>query len=110
MSRIAERFMPAAYGGLPGYKEPTTSKAAAIAIKPKAAALQEYVLAAIVRSPAGLTADEAASAIGESILSTRPRLSELRADTKLVPTGERRRNASGQMAKVWIDTKRGRTR
>jgi hypothetical protein len=48
-----------------------------------------------------LTADEAAAKLGESVLSIRPRISELRARGLIAPTGERRRNASGMRAMVW---------
>ena len=47
------------------------------------------------------TADEVAGKLGISILSVRPRFSELAASGRLVDTGERRSNSSGKMAKVW---------
>lgn len=48
-----------------------------------------------------LTADEVAQKIGRHVLSVRPRMSELRARGLIVPTGKRRRNASGKTAVVW---------
>ena len=46
------------------------------------------------------TADEAAEALHTSILSIRPRVTELKALGKLVDTGIRRPNASGRSAAV----------
>jgi hypothetical protein len=43
----------------------------------------------------GLTADECAGLMRESILAVRPRLSELREDGLIVDSGLRRRNVSG---------------
>ncbi len=43
----------------------------------------------------GRTADEIAAGLRRSILSVRPRVSELHADGKIMPTDDRRRNESG---------------
>ena len=51
---------------------------------------------------AGLTADEAADALGESVLSIRPRFTELLRLAKIKDSGQRRRNDSGRSAKVWV--------
>jgi hypothetical protein len=48
----------------------------------------------------GMTADEAARALGLSVLATRPRVTELRKLGLLEPTGARRRNDSGLLAAV----------
>lgn len=50
----------------------------------------------------GLTADECAEGLSESILSVRPRLSELRRAGILIDSGLRRKNFSGKSATVWI--------
>ncbi|HXL66625.1 MAG TPA: hypothetical protein VN938_16370 [Xanthobacteraceae bacterium] len=105
MSKIAE----AAFGDLfyperPGFKEPTTSKDAARAMASSAPLLRERVFAAIRSAgPRGMTPDEAATAIGETVLAVRPRVTELSKGThvRIIPTGERRTNASGLRAKVW---------
>jgi len=100
MKEQADLFYPAA----PGFKEKTTSRDAARAITGDAMLLREQVFAAIARAGArGLTADEAAGALGRSVLSVRPRVTELsKADPpRIVPTGERRRNDSGMSAKAW---------
>jgi predicted ArsR family transcriptional regulator len=49
----------------------------------------------------GATADEIATELGESVLSVRPRVSELRALGEIEETGERRVNESGRRAIVW---------
>jgi len=70
----------------------------------RAADLRNRVYIAIAAAgAAGLTSDEAAEALGESILSVRPRVTELSKEKppRVVPTGARRRNESGMSAKVW---------
>jgi hypothetical protein len=104
MSRISEAYDPGAYGGLPGYKEPTTSRDAARAVSSSAPLLRERVFAAIRAAGArGMTADEAAAAVEETVLAVRPRVTELAKATpaRIVPTGERRKNESGLSAKAW---------
>jgi hypothetical protein len=51
--------------------------------------------------PRGLTADEVAKLTGESVLTARPRVSELGAQGLLERTCERRKNDSGMTAAVW---------
>jgi predicted ArsR family transcriptional regulator len=87
------------YPNSPGYKRPGTSREAAEAIKPRAAILRERSLAALKHRP--MTADEVAAHLGESVLSIRPRITELHELGLIEQTGERRRNASGRMAAVW---------
>jgi len=88
------------YPATPGWSEPTTSKAAARSIGHRAGDLRDRVLTALREAgDSGLTADEAAAALRESVLAVRPRLTELKG--KIEPTGERRANASGLSAKVW---------
>ncbi len=88
------------YPKFPGSKEPTTSLDAAVAAAETAPFLRGEVLAALAGVPAGLTADEIADKVGKSILSIRPRVSELARMGEIVPTGERRKNESGLKAKV----------
>lgn len=103
MSRISESFNPVPYGGTPGFKEPTTSRDAAINIRGRAGNLQAKVLTAIIAAGArGLTADEAAAALGETVLAIRPRVTELKEQRRIERSGERRKNASGMNAAVWI--------
>lgn len=48
-----------------------------------------------------LTADEAAVLMSESVLSVRPRFSELHKGGLILDTGSRRSNESGKSAAVW---------
>jgi hypothetical protein len=92
------------YPNSPGFKEPTTSQDAAAAVANKAAFLRERILGAIASAGArGLTPDEAAETLGETVLAVRPRFTELgpKHGTKIVETGDRRANASGLKAKAW---------
>lgn len=77
-----------------------TSAAAARAISSKANTLRARALDLIRRHSElpvwnGLTADETASLMRESVLAVRPRLSELREDGLIVDSGLRRKNISG---------------
>jgi DNA-directed RNA polymerase specialized sigma24 family protein len=105
MSRVAEKHLgDSPYAGEPGWKEPTTSKDAARAVDSRATILRHQVYTAILAAgERGLTADEVAAKLGISVLSARPRVSELAkaAQPWIVPTGERRKNESGLFAKVW---------
>ena len=90
------------YPDAPGWKEPDTSRKAADSTARRAALLRERCLRALRDAgAAGLTADEAAERLGESILSVRPRFTELLRTGRIADTGKRRRNASGRQAKVW---------
>lgn len=90
------------YPHSPGFREPTTSRDAAKVTAGRATSLRERVFEAIRRSgSAGLTADQAASALAETVLSIRPRVAELAKTGRLVRTGERRPNESGLKAAAW---------
>ena len=102
MSRIAEHYLgdtPASYPQTPGFKEHTTSRDAAKVVSSRSRTLREKVLQALQSRP--MTADEVAAFLGETVLATRPRLSELLADGKIIATGDKRPNASRLMAKVF---------
>jgi len=94
-------FESARYPSTPGHRGVSTSIAAAEAVKPKAATLRAGVLECLRKNPDGLTADECAVMMGETVLSVRPRLTELKQLRQIVPAGIKRPNASGLMAKVW---------
>jgi predicted ArsR family transcriptional regulator len=93
--------MIATYPESTGWKtdSPPTSKAAGLAVEDRAATLREQAYGRLVCAPC--TADEVAEELHESVLAIRPRLSELRAQGRIEPTGERRKNASGHSAAVW---------
>jgi len=89
----------ARYPAAPGYKRGGTSKAAADSMKEKAPTLRQKVLDVLFHQE--LTADECAAEVGKSLLSIRPRLTELLRLGKIADTGETRHNASGKQATVW---------
>jgi predicted ArsR family transcriptional regulator len=88
------------YPNSPGFKGRDTSADAAAEVAEKAPLLRARCLAVLERSN-GLTADEVAGRLGASILSVRPRITELTRLNKVRDSGERRRNASGKRAIVW---------
>jgi predicted ArsR family transcriptional regulator len=63
--------------------------------------LRARVLEVFALTPSGLTADEIAAKLDESVLAVRPRVSELFHAGLIEKTGERRHNASGLPAHVW---------
>lgn len=95
MSPLPDLF---SYPASPGHYGSDTSRAAAEHIAPDAARLRGMVLAEIRRAPG--TADEIAGRLALSILSVRPRVTELAKTGAIEDTGERRANASGRSAKV----------
>lgn len=91
------------YPTSPGYKKVGTSQDAARSVARRSGALKNRALDAIKNAgTAGLTADECAAVLGESVLSIRPRFSELLGAGLIRETGQRRRNASGKMADVLV--------
>ena len=87
------------YPSAPGFKKYGTSAEAAERISAEAGTLRAKVLA-IFRDGHELTADQVAEMLGKSVLSIRPRLSELVAVHLIEPTGRRRLNVSGMSADV----------
>jgi hypothetical protein len=91
------------YPDAPGFKEWGASRDAALAIAPAVPALQDRVLR-LLKSLAPdecLTADEIAIRLQRSILSIRPRVSELAVAGKIVRTDQRGKNESGMTACKW---------
>lgn len=84
-----------------GSQDRDTSRDAAAEIAPKAQILRARALEVLERSN-GLTADQVAARLGMSILSIRPRCTELARMGKVRDSGERRLNASGKKAIVWM--------
>lgn len=89
------------YPATPGYKVAGPSKDAAIAMIPTAGTLRYRVFSAIEKSQNGLTTDECADRLGETVLSVRPRFTELASGGWIEDSGKRRKNASGRSATVW---------
>jgi predicted ArsR family transcriptional regulator len=89
-----------AYPHAPGAQDRDTSREAAAALAGTARQLRARALHVLEHSN-GLTADEVAGRLGLSILSIRPRLTELSRLGKARDSGDRRTNASGKRAIVW---------
>ena len=85
----------------PGFKVAGPSEQAARQIAGHARTLRADVWRVIHEPSAGITADEIAAKLGKSILSVRPRVSELHRLGMIEPTGGRGRNESGMTATVW---------
>lgn len=87
------------YPDAPGYKARSTSRAAAEGVAPKAGTLRARVLDAIRARPG--TPEEIAARLGEPVLNTRPRTSELVRMGLIEDSGERRKAMGGRSAIVW---------
>lgn len=93
------------YPHCPGFKRTDASREAAVKIVRHAETVRNLVLAEFIAvGPRGLTADECGKLLGESVLTVRPRVSELRAAGRIEPTEERRVNDSRMSATVWRAT------
>lgn len=87
-----------------GYRSGETSFEAAEATQHEAPFWRLMVLQDLsLHGPS--TADEIARRLKASILTIRPRCSELRNTRQIYDTGERRKNTSGRSAAVWALTK-----
>lgn len=74
----------------PGWKAPGTSRNATKAITGRAKTIRARVLRFLTQQhPSSFTADQIAAGLGESILSVRPRVSELHRSELIEPTAER---------------------
>lgn len=101
MGRMKDTLGDTPYPQTPGWKARDTSKAAAEQMAPISGTLRANVLAAIKAEPDGLTADECATRLNQSVLAIRPRVSELAAEKLITDSGTRRENAGGKNAIVW---------
>ena len=88
-------------GYTPGYKVDGPSRDAANAERSRAATFRDKVMEYFSTELVRFTADEIAGLMNESILSIRPRLSELVSMGRIEDSGARRKNASGHKATVW---------
>ena len=88
------------YPEVPGHKGERTSYEASMVMRGRAPKLRYRCLTAL-ENAGPMTADEVAEVLGESVLSIRPRFSELKRNGLILPTGERRKNISGRPAVVW---------
>lgn len=90
------------YPSTPGSKTTGPSADSARKVAGVADILRLKVMALLKREH--LTADEVAEQLGETVLSIRPRVSELKRMGMVIATGARRFNASGHSATVWRAT------
>lgn len=102
---FAKRAKPYGDKQTPGYKEPTTSKDAADAMRAASAKLRVTVLKHLLRRPS--TVHEAAASLELTVVAVAPRFTELRRLGLIEPSGERRKNDSGKSAHVWRATAAG---
>jgi predicted transcriptional regulator len=89
------------YPDSPGFKAAGTSAEAAELMAPSAKTLRADVLRTMIRAQRPMTADEIATEMKRSILSVRPRVSELHRLGMVRPTGGRSKNDSGMSAALW---------
>jgi len=93
------------YPNAPGFRpgSPETSEQAAESVA-TAAASREVMALALIRANAatGCTADEVADTLEWERYSSRPRLSGLKAQGKIVDSGKRRKAVSGRSQAVWV--------
>ena len=90
------------YPNSPGWKAPGSSLDAARNIRSHAKTVRDRVHNFLkARHPAFFSADQIADHLGESILTIRPRVSELNRAGEIEAVTERRKNASGMSAHCW---------
>lgn len=101
---IVIRYVDHGYPNQPGYKEQTTSREAALKMKRRQVdKLRDRVFLTLKSAGThGMTPDECAAEMGLTVLSTRPRFTELKMLGRIERTGTRRKNASGCSANVWV--------
>ena len=88
-----------------------TRRAAHERVKPKQAAMEAQVLADVIaQGNHGATADEIAQRFGRSVLSVRPRVSELAKRGQLVATDRTRQTPLGSPATVYVAARFAPTR
>ena len=96
-------FSASLYPAAPGFKRGSVDTSAESARRmARRAVLLRHRCAEILRQhPEGLTSDEVAAALGQTVLAIRPRVSEMHTTEIVVDTGLRRPNISGHPAAVW---------
>jgi hypothetical protein len=91
------------YPDSPGHRGVDTSIEAAADMAPKLGRLQKLAEQAIARAgECGLTADELAAVLGCDRYTIQPRTSELKRKGIIADSKQRRLNASGKRAIVWV--------
>src|SRR5688572_19770987 len=88
------------YPNTPGFRDLETSRQSAEKIATHAATVRDKVATLYKHGYVG-TPDKIAAALGISILTVRPRVTELIKRGLLIDTGARQKNESGHSAKVY---------
>ena len=88
------------YPQTPGFKTGGTSAAAAFEVAEDAATLRARCYE-LIQLRGDHTADEVAAMLDRSVLSIRPRFTELFKQGRIFKSGVRRKNSSGISATVW---------
>ena len=83
-----------------GYQQTETSFNAAVRVAVNARNVRDRV-AAVLTERGPMTADEIAAVLGLSILTVRPRVTDLNKAGRIEDTGARRQTGSGNAAIVW---------
>ena len=83
-----------------GYQRTETSFGAAVRASVNARNVRDKV-AAVLAERGPMTADEIAAVLGLSILTVRPRVTDLNKAGRIEDTGARRQTGSGNAAIVW---------
>jgi predicted ArsR family transcriptional regulator len=91
-----------AYPGTPGWKAEGPSRDAAKAVTRHAKTLRDRVHRFLQEQyPSAYSADQIAARLGETILSVRPRVSELHKAQLIEAVASRSKNQSGMTANCW---------
>ena len=88
------------YPDRPGFQNTDTSQQSALQVEPNAATLRAQCLNVLKIYINGLTADEVAAYLNETVLAIRPRITELKLMGFVVDSGIRRPNKSQHKAIV----------
>lgn len=88
------------YPSSPGFKARDTAMSAAVKAGVEVETLRAKCLE-VVTERGAITADECAEVLGRSVLSIRPRFSELARLGMIADSGIRRANESGRQAIAW---------
>ena len=102
MQKTSSNYSELKYPKKPGYKEHSTSKQAAEEITVRSRKLRVKTLEVIKRKGSyGATPEEVSEILSESILSIRPRFTELKINGDIVNSGNKRRNGFNKQTIVW---------
>lgn len=103
----APAYEPPRYMQTPGWRDPETSLEAAERIAPHVARLRRRVLDLLREIPQGLSVHQIANRLRLPVATIQPRVSELRANGNVKPSGQRCTNETGASAHLWIVTNSG---